>query len=148
MLYSTKQKTQILRGAIVTVFFHPQDKPRNFLMQYKAEILLIVEKKVTGDNLLVDHSVNLGNLFKQIQVYGNKPELWKYLEKCTVVFVCNKFLSDESCKFQGGEKSSSLRIIKRGLPNELYFSQFPSVGFLTGIGHIQAIQVGNCSDLV
>lgn len=57
---------QILRGPILTLFFQPQDKPRNFVMQCKAEMLIIVRKK--GDNWLVEHSVDLSNRIKQIQV--------------------------------------------------------------------------------
>jgi len=53
------------------------------------------------------------------------------MEKSAVVFVCNSFLSDESCILQGRKQSSSLRIIKKDLPTKLCFSQFPTVGFLT-----------------
>lgn len=47
LLYSTKQKkkTQILGGPIVIFSSHPQDKPKNFAMKRKAEILILAGKK-------------------------------------------------------------------------------------------------------
>lgn len=40
-----KKKTQILGSPIVIFSSHPQDKPKNFAMKQKAEILILAGKK-------------------------------------------------------------------------------------------------------
>lgn len=42
---SKKKNTQILGGPIVIFSSHPQDKPKNFAMKRKAEILILAGKK-------------------------------------------------------------------------------------------------------
>lgn len=110
-------------------------------------------KKLACLVIVMQSTVSLGvtatylSKFMYTEIYFSYGNL-SVMEKSESESIHNSFLSDKSCMLQGREQSSSLRI-KKNLPSELFFTiSYCGISYSSGIGHIQNIQDGRCSDLM